>query len=86
MPREFNVAFSMEKGQVSKVVKSPYGFHVFKVEDKTPSRQLMFEEVVDDIKRKIVQMKSEQLYYQWLEALERNAKIERNRHLLEYTQ
>ncbi len=86
MPREFNVVFSMKKGQVSEVVKSPYGFHVFKVEDKTLSRQLIFEEVVDDIKRKIVQMKSEQLYYQWLEELKRNAKIERNRHLLEYTQ
>lgn len=85
MPEEFNVVFSMDKGQVSKTVKSPYGFHIFKVEDKAPSRELTFEEVVDDIKRKIVQMKSEQLYYQWLEELKKNAKTEINRHLLEYT-
>lgn len=85
MPKEFNVVFSMDNGQVSKAVKSPYGFHIFKVEDKTPGRQLTFEEVIDDIKRKIAQMKSEQLYYQWLEELKKNAKIEINRHLLEYT-
>jgi len=85
MPKEFNVVFSMDKGQVTKVVKSPYGFHIFKVEDKTPARQLTFEEVVDDIKRKITQTKAEQRYYQSLEELKRNAKIKINDHLLEYT-
>lgn len=85
MPKEFNVVFSMDKEEVSKPVKSPYGFHIFKVEDKTPGRELMFEEVVDDVKGKIVQMKSEQLYYQWLEELRKNAKIKINRRFLEYT-
>ncbi len=86
MPEEFNVVFSMEEGQVSEIVESPYGFHIFEVKDKTPERQLTFEEVVEDIKRKVVQMRSEQLYYQWLEELKRSAKIKRNSHLLEYTQ
>lgn len=85
MPEEFNVVFSMEKGQISEVIKSPYGFHIFKVEDRTEDQRLAFEEVIDDIRRKISQMRSEQRYYQWLEELKRNAKIEVNRHLLEYT-
>ncbi len=76
----------MEEGQVSEIVESPYGFHIFEVKDKTPERQLTFEEVVEDIKRKVVQMRSEQLYYQWLEELKRSAKIKTNSHLLEYTQ
>ncbi|NIQ37335.1 MAG: hypothetical protein GTN81_01915 [Proteobacteria bacterium] len=86
MPEEFNVVFSMKEGQVSTIVKSPYGFHIFKVEGRTPARQLTFEEVTEDIKRKIVQIKSDQLYYKWLEELRRNAKIEKNSHLLEYTE
>ncbi len=85
MPEEFNVVFSMEKGQISEVIKSPYGFHIFRVEDRTEDQQLAFEEVIDDIRRKIGQMRSEQRYYQWLEELKRNAQIEVNHHLLEYT-
>ncbi len=85
MPEEFDVVFSMGEGQVSETVKSPYGFHIFKVEDRVPGRQLAFEEVIDDIKKKIAQMKSEERYYEWLEELKKNAKTKINRHLLEYT-
>jgi len=85
MPEEFNVVFSMEKDQISEVIKSPYGFHIFKIEDRMEDQRLAFEEVIDDIRRKISQMRSEQRYYQWLEELKRNAKIEVNHHLLEYT-
>ncbi|MBW2056082.1 MAG: peptidyl-prolyl cis-trans isomerase [Deltaproteobacteria bacterium] len=86
MPGEFDVVFSMEKGEISKPVRSPYGYHIFKVEDKVRGRQLTFEEVADDVKRKIARIKSEQLYYQWLEELKKNAKIEINHRLLEYTE
>jgi len=85
MPEEFNVVFTMEEGNVSEPVQTPYGFHIFKVEDRKPARQLVFEEVKDDIKRKITELKSERLYYQWLEELKKNAKIEINHRLLEYT-
>ena len=85
MPEEFNVVFSMGTGEISDVIESPYGFHIFKVDDKKPGRQLALEEVLDDIKRKIAQTKSEQLYYQWLEELQKNAKVDINARLLEYT-
>jgi peptidyl-prolyl cis-trans isomerase C len=85
MPEEFSVVFSMDIGEISDAVESPYGFHIFKVDDKRPGRQLALEDVLDDVKRKIAQTKSEQLYYQWLEELERNAKIDINTRLLEYT-
>ncbi len=85
MPKEFDVVFSMDSGQVSGITKSHFGFHIFKVEEKTPGRQLEFEEVVEHIQGKLAQMKSEQQYYQWLEGLRRNAKIEINHDLLAYT-
>jgi parvulin-like peptidyl-prolyl isomerase len=85
MPEAFNIVFSMEKGEISESVKSPYGFHILKVEDRTASRQLTFEEVAEDVKKKLTQTKAEQRYYQWLEELRRNAKTEINHDLLEYT-
>jgi parvulin-like peptidyl-prolyl isomerase len=85
MPEEFNVVFSMKRGDISEPIYSPYGYHIFEVEDKKPERQITFDEVVDDIKRKIMQKRSEERYYQWLEELKEKAEIEINTHLLEYT-
>jgi len=85
MPEEFNVVFSMKRGDISEPIYSPYGYHIFEVEDKKPERKITFDEVVDDIKRKIVQKRSEERYYQWLEELKEKAEIEINTHLLEYT-
>ena len=39
MPAEFNVVFGMQKGGVSGIVKSPYGYHIFKLEDKRKAGQ-----------------------------------------------
>jgi peptidyl-prolyl cis-trans isomerase C/foldase protein PrsA len=75
----------MDEGQVSKAIKSAYGFHIFKVEERAPGRQLTFEEVAEEVKKKIAQNKSERRYYDWLEELRRDAKIKIHHHLLEYT-
>ena len=85
MPEEFNAVFSMKIGDISEPIHSPYGYHIFEVVDRKPARQITFDEVVDDIKQKIIQKRSEERYYQWLEELKEKAKIEVNTHLLEYT-
>jgi parvulin-like peptidyl-prolyl isomerase len=86
MPKEFDLVFSMEEGEISTAIESPYGYHIFKVEDSTPGRPLAFEEVFDDIKKTIAQTKSDQRYKKWLAELKENAKTKTYQHLLEYTE
>src|SRR5690606_22575432 len=44
-PREFDVGFSMKPGEISPIITSAYGFHLFKVLEKVHERQLPWEEV-----------------------------------------
>ena len=85
MPEAFDEVFSLKVGQVSKVIKSPYGYHIFKVEEKVEPKVREFDEVKDEIAHQIRKKKSEQLYYEWLAGLRTKAKIKVNKQLLEYT-
>ena len=41
-PTEFDHVFTMEVGAISEVIKSPYGYHIFKLEEKmSPGRFLL---------------------------------------------
>ncbi|HET7754366.1 MAG TPA: peptidyl-prolyl cis-trans isomerase [Anaeromyxobacteraceae bacterium] len=51
MPEVFHACFDLPVGQVSAVVPSPYGFHVFKVLERRPARRRPFAEVRDEIAR-----------------------------------
>lgn len=49
------VTFSMEIGEISPVVSSHFGFHVFKVVDRKPPVPLPFPEVRDELARQYLQ-------------------------------
>ncbi|MEM7012893.1 MAG: peptidyl-prolyl cis-trans isomerase, partial [Verrucomicrobiota bacterium] len=40
---------AMEVGEISKVVRTQHGFHIIKLEKKTPSRLMMYEEVREEL-------------------------------------
>ncbi len=75
MPGEFNVVFGLPKGGVSGVVKSPYGFHIFKLEDKRKAGTLPLDAVSREIARKIEQRKLDERYKRWLEELRARTKF-----------
>jgi len=85
MPEAFDEVFSLKVGGVSKVIKSPYGYHIFKVEEKVEAKVREFDEVKDEIAHEIRKKKTEQIYYNWLSGLRAKAKIKINKQLLEYT-
>jgi parvulin-like peptidyl-prolyl isomerase len=85
MPEPFDEVFLLKVGVVSKVIKSPYGYHIFKIEEKVEAKVREFDEVKDEIAHQIRKDKNEELYYSWLSGLRAKAKIKINKQLLEYT-
>jgi peptidyl-prolyl cis-trans isomerase C len=75
MPGEFNVVFGLPKGGVSNVVKSPYGFHIFKLEDRRKAGKLSLEAASREISRKLEQRKQDEHYKQWLKELRARTKF-----------
>jgi foldase protein PrsA len=67
MVEEFEqAAFAMQPGQISDPVKSEYGYHIIKVEEKTEARPGTLEENYDKIKDTLFQQKMELEYPIWL--------------------
>ncbi len=75
MPGEFNVVFGLPKGGISGVVKSPYGFHIFKLEEKRRAGRVGLEEASRDIVEKLSRQKQDVRYKQWLNELRGRTKF-----------
>ncbi len=78
-PAEFNQVFSMEVGAVSLVIKSPYGYHIFILEEKFEPRQVPFGEAKLGILQALGQKKGEENYQKWFKGLKGKAKVKINK-------
>jgi parvulin-like peptidyl-prolyl isomerase len=78
-PTEFDRAFEMEVGTVSEVIKSPYGYHIFKLEERIEARQIPFEEAKLGIIEKLGQKKGEEEFQKWFKGLKGKARVKINK-------
>lgn len=83
MPAEFNVVFGLPRGGMSGIVKSAYGFHIFKLEDKRKAGSVSFEDAYKQIAEKLHREKEDKLYKTWLKELRSRTKFEVNYQALE---
>jgi len=76
VPAAFKPVLAMAQGEVSKPIQSPGGWHLIKVKEIKPARQLTFEEVTDKVARKTLDIRKEAARKRWVEKLRAAATIE----------
>ena len=76
MPPQFDeVAFRLGVGQVSEVVSTDYGFHVFKVTERRPGRQKSFAEARREVERRLLADKRRQAQEAYVKDLRAKAQL-----------
>ena len=63
----FEKAFLMRKGVLSGILKSPYGYHIYKVLDKKRKKHWTFNESKDKIHEILMAQRQQAKYVAWLE-------------------
>jgi len=77
MPGQFEEAcFILKAGEISDPVKTRFGYHVIKLENRQEASLKEFYEVSDEIKEKLLAGKQRKEHQEWLQQLEMKAKIE----------
>jgi len=69
-------AFGMKPGEVSDLVETRFGYHIIKVTDKKPARDIPYEEVKDRIDQHLKNQKVEAKLDEYLADLKKKAEIE----------
>ncbi|MED4229234.1 peptidylprolyl isomerase [Neobacillus cucumis] len=76
MVTEFdNVAFSLPVGKISDPVKTTYGYHIIKVEDKKPAQAANYEASKAQIKETLIDQKVDSEYQTWIDSKKKNYDI-----------
>ncbi len=70
-----NAVFSLKKGQISNVVQSKYGFHIFKCEDILEAETPAFEDVKQEVYNDFFEEKKNSFFNIMMENLRKSAKI-----------
>lgn len=73
LPQEMEkVIFSLKEGELSPVVESPYGFHIFRLDKRLEPRLLTLEEAAPKIRAKLLEEKNQQHLARHLQSLKEN--------------
>lgn len=69
------VIFKASPGEITGVVETPIGYHIFRIEAREPEKVRYFEEVKDQIAGYLFQQKSNARFRDWMEEVKKAAYI-----------
>ncbi len=75
IPEINQVIFSLKPGQISDVIETPMGYHIFRLEEKKEKFRKTLEEAKPLIYDRLFREKSMKRFQEWINSLKRNAYI-----------
>lgn len=79
----FDQAFKLNAGQRSKIIKSPYGYHIYEVIKKEPEVHLSLQEARATVERQLKEKKEQAAFSSWLDQILRKSQVSRNEDLIQ---
>jgi peptidyl-prolyl cis-trans isomerase C len=76
VPAFEEVAFTLQPGQMSEIVRTTFGYHIIKVEERKTGRALAFDEAKPQVKEDLTQQQTFERYQQYMAGLRSKAKVE----------
>ena len=76
MPEEFDNVFKLKINSVSDIIRTPYGFHLFKVVDKLEDRKMSFDESKKQVEQVLLEELQDKAFQEWVVQLKDKSVIE----------
>ena len=76
MPQIEEIVFNLKEGQISGIIQSPLGYHIFRVDEKKIRRTKELSEVRQNIEEFLYREKANQKLKSWVDSLAKSAYIE----------
>jgi len=75
VPPFSSAAFALKKGEISNPVRTPFGFHIIKVDDKKAEVKLTYEEAKPRIRSRLTSIKQKTVMNKEIERLKKKYKV-----------